>query len=700
MLIRLFTLACQLLIVAAAVFAADALTPQVNFIPRWLIRLPIASYSSADFWTVLWFFLGVHLVVLGLMQFIVGPWRPAEARRTVDELFALAVGFATSALLVFVTTTVAFVPNFIVGIAVCAVLLTVLVHGVARLRTGGAAGAVGDFLGALLRRAFSVPGILVLVFALSPGVLAKVFVSNRDVANVITEIRIRVASLQARDWAVANALGGQTFRQPILVQFPPHDPGTIYVLERGGRVLRMPWGGGPVTPEVVLDINEAVGYVEVENGALGFAFHPRFGRADAAERDHVFLYYTSVIDGKQLNRLSRFALDAGDLAAREASEDVLILWDRKDSGFHNGGSVEFGPDGFLYVALGEMSEKESHQRIDGALVAGILRIDVDRQGGEISQPITRQPENGTTQGYFIPRDNPFVADENALGEFWAVGLRNPFRMSFDPANGNLWTGDVGSTVWEEVNLIRKGHNYQYPYVEGHEPTGRERPAQIPGLAESGPVYTYRHTAYDRAVIGGIVYRSPRHPSLQGQYVFGDNYSGKVFTLPATGDPVEQVPVIAQANQYAQRGLTSFLMSPDGEVLITTLGRATEPSGEVLKLVPSSDAPPPSMATAPEPAAVVSAAEASNLYQTNCSRCHGATGAGNGPDAPQLNVPMPDMTSSAFQQGRTDTRLLEVTRDGGAAHGLSPMMPPWGMVLSEGEQKALVELLRGFGSGSR
>ena len=171
-------------------------------------------------------------------------------------------------------------------------------------------------------------------------------------------------------------------------------------------------------------------------------------------------------DKQQINRLARFSLSGESTQARSDSEYDLITWDRPDDGFHNGGSVEFGPDGFLYIAIGEMNLHAGYQSVSYSLTAGIMRIDVDKRGELISRPITKQPIDAVTQDYFIPTDNPFVDVGSALGEYWALGLRNPFRMSFDPKTHNLWAGDVGSTVWEEVNLVRKGHNYGFPFREG------------------------------------------------------------------------------------------------------------------------------------------------------------------------------------------------------------------------------------------
>ena len=275
-----------------------------------------------------------------------------------------------------------------------------------------------------------------------------------------------------------------------------------------------------------------------------------------------------------------------------------------------------------------------------------------------------------------------------------MGLRNPFRIAFDPQTGEIWVGDVGSTVWEEVNVVSKGGNYQYPFVEGNEPTKRSRPEQLFGR-ETSPIYSYRHTAFERSVIGGIVYRGDRHPEFRGKYLFGDNYSGSLFALPATGDPVTQVEHVGQANQYAQRGITSFTQTPDGEILLTTMGSASSTSGEVVRLVRKSEA-----RVAVSPAEVeqvaLSDTEVQGLYSTNCTRCHGEAGQGDGPDVPHLGVAVPNFAATEFQASRSDEDLHAVIKDGGVARGMSPLMPPWGLALTDSEIRALVALIRAQG----
>ncbi|MDH5502036.1 MAG: hypothetical protein OEY72_13140, partial [Gammaproteobacteria bacterium] len=237
--------------------AADWLQGVVDVIPKWLIHLPAVDYDSGDFWIVFKYFIVVHALILGVGQFMLGAWAPGDARRAINEMFLLAVAFAVSALLIFVTTTAAFDPQFVVGILLVNLLSFLLLYFFFSVPGEGAVGAISAFSRSLLRRVFSIPGLLAMVLAVSPGILAKLFVSDRDVANVITQIRIKLSTGETGDWTVENAVAGLRFHQPILVQFPPGVDDVMYVLEREGKLLRVPWRKEG-DPQPVLDISAAV----------------------------------------------------------------------------------------------------------------------------------------------------------------------------------------------------------------------------------------------------------------------------------------------------------------------------------------------------------------------------------------------------------------------------------------------------------
>ena len=686
----------ELILVALSIFLADAIQARIDLIPKSVVRLPDVDYSSEDFWIVFRYFLSIHVMVFLFVQWRLGPWTIDDAKRTAAELFSLAGGFAISTLVIFVTTSVSFDPNFMVGIALGNGILFVCMHILATLVKGTSPVSVcANLFWGLWERLFSVTGILVILLALSPAVLAKLFVSDPDVANLITQIRIYFGKSSTADYILVDALNQKTFHQPMLVRLAPNDPTKLFILERSGRLLSTHLEGNREV-RVELDFRQKVGKVEVENGALGFDFHPDFGKDESAKAGYVYIYYTDVRNGKQMNNVSGFDLTSESKDVSEKSEIPLIILNRETSGFHNGGAVEFGPDGFLYIAIGEGVRIHKVGSYGRSFRKGILRIDVDRRGGEVSHPIARQPDNGKTLNYFVPNDNPFIGRTNILEEYWAIGLRNPFRMSFDPHTKALWVGDVGSTKWEEINLIHKGGHYQFPYVEGYESTGDKNADPI-STTEYEPLYTYVHSAYDRAVIGGFVYRGDKLPQLTGRYVFADNYSSKVFAMPGDGQKVNRVTVLTSADQFAQRGISSISQLMNGDILVTTLGRATEPTGEVLRLEKSSGLsgvsdPDRQNESIDHP---VSPEEAQAIFVTNCARCHGATGQGDGPDSLEMEVGILNFASHDFQNSRTDDQLRLVIMKGGEEVGLSKMMPPWENILEPNEVDALIKLIREF-----
>ena len=516
---------------------------------------------------------------------------------------------------------------------------------------------------------------------------------------------LRVASNIDADYpyAVVSAVGTTRFETPIMAQFADHDPGTIYVLERSGRLYRADYPSG-ANKTLLLDLRPRVGYVEMENGALGFDLHPEFGVAGSPNAGLVYVFYTEYRQDGQTNRLTRYDLSLPDVASRSASAVPLIAQGRNNNGYHNAGSVEFGPDGFLYVSVGESDMPECHQRLDCALVSGILRIDVDRKGGTVSRPIERQPEGGETANYYIPLDNPYADRPELLGEFWAHGLRNPFRISFDPKTGKLWAGDVGSAMWEEVDLIDRGGNYQFPFIEGREKQKEFAPPQTVLGTQHGPILTYSHTALLRSVIGGLVYRGDKVPDAKGRYVFLDNYSGQIMTIPATGETVADYEIIARTADVAQRGPTGFVTAPDGELLVIVMGDNDKPTGIIGKLVPADSdsareaAVEQAAQKAAQETATVTPTQAASLFGVNCARCHGAGGKGDGPDSKLLDVPLPDFTDPAFHAAHSDAELHKVIAEGGPAAGKSEYMPPWQGVLTRPEIDAMVAHVRRLGEG--
>ncbi|MBW3598245.1 MAG: PQQ-dependent sugar dehydrogenase, partial [Planctomycetes bacterium] len=270
--------------------------------------------------------------------------------------------------------------------------------------------------------------------------------------------------------------------------------------------------------ETFLDLRRKVVYKEKENeeGLLGMAFHPKY-----AENGEFFLYYTTT-DEPHTSVISRFRVSADDPNRADPNFEEEVLRIPQPFWNHNGGTIVFGPDGYLYVGLGDggaANDPHGNGQNLETLLGSILRIDIDSKDPGLS--------------YAIPKDNPFVGRPNARGEIWAYGLRNVWRMDFDQKTSVLWAADVGQNLWEEINLIVRGGNYGWNVREAAHPFvpkdgaavngGRPRPDMI------DPVWEYHHDL-GKSITGGNVYRGKKAPQLAGMYVYADYVSGLVWAL--------------------------------------------------------------------------------------------------------------------------------------------------------------------------
>jgi uncharacterized repeat protein (TIGR03806 family) len=386
------------------------------------------------------------------------------------------------------------------------------------------------------------------------------------------------------------AFSALRFTDPTFITPIPDGSDRMLVVERPGRIYAFKNRDEVAKKTVFLDITDRTMQVEnrAEDGLFCIAFHPEFAKADSPHRGEFFLHYTAKVDGKRFNRLSKLRVEEGSDTADAASEIVLIdTPDRYQS--HNGGTVTFGPDGFLYVTIGDDGHRYPNphaQNIRNDLFSGILRIDPDCRGGKISHAPPRQPQKGKTGHYYIPNDNPFVGVPEALEEFYAIGLRNPWRISFDPS-GRLWASDVGDLRREEINLIEPGANCGWAYTEGtvpcksHNPAAPSKPDPYLGK-ETWPIYEYERDAMNRCIIGGYVYRGSQFPELRGKYIYADQ-SGRIYalTLVAADQPPrnELVAVIDDPGL----GVSSLGEDAAGEIFICIIKDLTVESGEIHRL---------------------------------------------------------------------------------------------------------------------
>ncbi|MDP2673645.1 MAG: PQQ-dependent sugar dehydrogenase [Dehalococcoidia bacterium] len=345
----------------------------------------------------------------------------------------------------------------------------------------------------------------------------------------------------AGGYRLTQTLSAAAFGQMLGFYVIPGAGNQAVIVTQGGKVYRLSLSGG--APDLYGDLSARVIDFNAENegGLLGLAFSPSF------QSDHrVYLYFTSNDCGSGAGRcdvLARYTVSANTI--NTGSEVVLVEVDDPYPN-HNGGQILFGPDGYLYVALGDGGdggdpEETGQDRTD--LPGSILRINV------------------SGSGYTVPSDNPFPGNP-----VFAFGFRNPWRFSFDRQTGTMWVGDVGQDQWEEVERVVKGGNYGWDCYEGfasYEPAG----CPSSGLIMPRAVYSSGSESEECSVTGGYVYRGPSMPELDGWYVYGDFCSGKIWAVNTVGSAA---PVL-----LADTGLpiASFGEMPNGELLVLTFANA-------------------------------------------------------------------------------------------------------------------------------
>ncbi|MCC9654758.1 PQQ-dependent sugar dehydrogenase [Rhodopirellula halodulae] len=344
--------------------------------------------------------------------------------------------------------------------------------------------------------------------------------------------------------------------RPVIITGAGDGSGRLFVASQTGEVYVFDENDQDVSePELFADFSELVTYKDRENeeGFLGMAFHPKF-----KENGLLYAYFTTS-DKPHVSVLAEFSTVKGSnnqkgdpSSMRELMRIEQPFWN------HNGGTVAFGPDGYLYVALGDggkANDPLQSGQDPSQLLGSIMRIDVDKR------------DNG--KAYGIPADNPFVDKSDAQPEIYAIGIRNIWRMAFDSKTDLLWAADVGQNDWEEVNLIRKGGNYGWSLREANHKftlNGNGSDAR-PDLID--PLVEYPHTDdWGKSVTGGAVYRGTQTPMLDGYYLYGDYVSGKVWALKyddSTGTVTENRPIEASGLPVFTFGQTD-----SGEVLVSTM----------------------------------------------------------------------------------------------------------------------------------
>ena len=385
----------------------------------------------------------------------------------------------------------------------------------------------------------------------------------------------------------------------------------IYIAEKRGKVVSFEDVPGVNSTTTVLDIEVNTTQGTGTNGLTGFILHPEFGKPGSPNRGYFYVYYRHTpdtalrhIDTIAYRRLVRYNIPDGSNVADPNSETVLINQFAR-SHIHGGGGMFFGPDGFLYLGLGDEGlccEQNSTQRYDQWLFGGVLRIDVDQDPSR-SHPIRRQPisngvipagwPNSFTANYYIPNDNPWIDENGAyLEEFFAIGIRHAYSIKYDPDRGEIWEGDIGELTFEEINKIEKGANYEWPFLEAgkvHLTTLSYEPNNLEDVfgTRKGPIVSLdRNTS--NGVIAGGVYRGNLFPSLVGKFLFADHAQGTIYIIDAEEQgPITQEDITLIASipgSYGNAGISNFTFMPDGEIYITKMNGNGADGGRIYKLI--------------------------------------------------------------------------------------------------------------------
>jgi len=305
------------------------------------------------------------------------------------------------------------------------------------------------------------------------------------------------------------------FASPVDIQNSGDD--RLFIVEQGGRIKILN-SDGNTNPTPFLDISSLASSGS-EKGLLGLAFHP-----DYSNNGYFFVNYT---DNSGDTQIARYTVDDSNPDIADPASAFLILNVEQPYSNHNGGCIQFGPDGYLYIGLGDggsAGDPQNRSQNLETLLGKMLRIDIDNtEGGN---------------NYAIPADNPFVGDPDAFDEIWAYGLRNPWRFSFDSLTDELWIADVGQGSNEEINKVfyeAPGLNYGWRCYEGSDPyntSGCPSPTEL-----TFPIAEYTHTGGNCSISGGYVYRGSIYSDISGLYFYADYCSGEIGTVDDTHNQI-------------------------------------------------------------------------------------------------------------------------------------------------------------------
>ena len=383
-----------------------------------------------------------------------------------------------------------------------------------------------------------------------------------DKSPLALKTEVAFPNLQWTGWSGTDDNGIVAPLRPILLTHFGDGSNRIVVPTQQGVIHVFPNDDDATKTEIFLDITDRVRYLDKQNeeGLLGLAFHPKF-----KQNGELFVFYTDK-KAKMANVVSRFRVSKTDpKKADPASEEEIIRFE-KPFWNHDGGTIAFGPDGYLYITHGDGGNGndpfENGQNLK-TLLGKVLRLDIDHKA------------NG--QNYAIPKDNPFVGTD-AAPEIWAYGLRNVWRMAFDRGTGELWAGDVGQNLYEEINILKSGGNYGWNVREALHPFGKKGVDVNAKMID--PIWEYHHDI-GKSITGGVVYRGKKLTELTGSYLYADYVSSHVWAL--TYDAKLGRVIANREIQSAGVPILSFGEDQDGEAYLLTF---TQSGKGIYRLVKS------------------------------------------------------------------------------------------------------------------
>ncbi|MCS6873395.1 MAG: PQQ-dependent sugar dehydrogenase [Pyrinomonadaceae bacterium] len=360
--------------------------------------------------------------------------------------------------------------------------------------------------------------------------------------SIFVSFTVFLIGVEAQQIRLQPFLSGLS--SPVYITTAKDGTGRLFVVQQRGIIKVVEPGSRTISD--FLNITSKVSQTGTERGLLGLAFHPQF-----STNGYFFVNYTRASDGATI--VSRFKAINNNTIGDPNSERIIITIPQPYSN-HNGGMIDFGPDGYLYIGMGDggsANDPQARSQNINELLGKMLRI---------APSVSESPSDPP---YTIPPDNPYAGPTPGADEIYAIGLRNPWRWSFDRATGQLWAGDVGQNAIEEIDIILIGRNYGWRVYEGSQCTGLDPQLCAGGsnpINHTPPIYEYNHSNGRCSVTGGYVYRGIRRTFASGTYIYGDYCTGEIW-IGGNSTPIIDTP----------RNISSFGEDDDGEIYVVGLG---------------------------------------------------------------------------------------------------------------------------------